>query len=316
MGFGPNAICFLFAAREAGVDFSRTLTLGRQRLHLSTGDLRRSCARMGEPITRAEADALFAHADGYADALLARLGARDIDAIDASPYEGASIVHDLNLPIPDALKGRFTTVIDGGTLEHVFDLPRALRSCMEMLAPGGHFLGMSPANNQMGHGFYQFSPELFYRVFSIENGFTVERMFVYEGATTTPSYRWYAVRDPQLAGRRVTLVGRSEASLLVQARKLHEVPAFVHPPQQSDYAAAWANGDAARSGEPLRRARLAGPIAAAKAWTVRHAPGLIVRVRRTLSRIVGARRFEKSAYAPVDVRRGLGVSRDADPWDD
>ena len=77
----------------------------------------------------------------------------------------------MNLPIGDDLKRKFSVVIDGGTLEHVFNFPVAIKNCMQMLDVGGHFFVHTMANNFMGHGFYQFSPELFYRVFSPENGF-------------------------------------------------------------------------------------------------------------------------------------------------
>ena len=108
---------------------------------------------------------------GYAEEFLKRLGAKETISIDASAYEGASLVHDMNLPIGDDLKRRFSVVIDGGTLEHVFNFPVAIKNCMQMVDVGGHFFVHTMANNFMGHGFYQFSPELFYRVFSPENGF-------------------------------------------------------------------------------------------------------------------------------------------------
>ena len=69
------------------------------------------------------------------------------------------------------LKNKYTLVIDGGCLEHIFNFPVAIKNCMEMLQEGGHFIGITPANNLMGHGFYQFSPELYFRIFSKENGF-------------------------------------------------------------------------------------------------------------------------------------------------
>jgi len=36
----------------------------------------------------------------------------------------------------------------------------------------------TPASNLCGHGFYQFSPELFYRALNATNGFEVERMIM------------------------------------------------------------------------------------------------------------------------------------------
>ena len=86
--------------------------------------------------------------------------------MDASSFEGATVVHDLNLPITEALKGRFDVVCDAGTIEHVMNFPTAIRNCMEMVRVGGHLILGTPANNFFGHGFYQFSPELWFRLFS------------------------------------------------------------------------------------------------------------------------------------------------------
>ena len=60
----------------------------------------------------------------------------------------------MNEAIPDSLKGKFSCVLDGGTLEHVFNFPQAIKNAMEIVAIGGHFLGVVPANNFSGHGFY------------------------------------------------------------------------------------------------------------------------------------------------------------------
>ena len=63
--------------------------------------------------------------------------------------------------------GQFDVVYDGGTLEHVFNFPVALRNAMELLRPGGRLFTIHTcANNLCGHGFYQFSRELFYRTLS------------------------------------------------------------------------------------------------------------------------------------------------------
>jgi hypothetical protein len=45
-----------------------------------------------------------------------------------------------------------------------FNFPVALANAMKMAKIGGHFAARTPANNQCGHGFYQFSPGLFYRI--------------------------------------------------------------------------------------------------------------------------------------------------------
>jgi len=96
-------------------------------------------------------------------------------------------------------RSRFTLVLDGGTLEHVFDYPAALRQCLELVALSGHFITIAPAQNQMGHGFYQISPELFFRVLSGENGFTLRKMVLFD--TSRIDAPFFEVRDPALRRR-------------------------------------------------------------------------------------------------------------------
>jgi hypothetical protein len=45
-----------------------------------------------------------------------------------SPYEGAEIIHDLNRPVPDKLKESADFIVDGSTLDNVFDPAMVLRN--------------------------------------------------------------------------------------------------------------------------------------------------------------------------------------------
>jgi SAM-dependent methyltransferase len=245
MGFDVNGVKFLLSARASGVSFERVATIGRQGLHLDSGSLTgllRLFGVAGEPSEMAQL-----RKPGYAEPLLRLLGASEVCSVDASAFEGASLVHDMNRPIPESLACTFTAVIDGGSLEHIFDFPRAVRNCMEMLAVGGHFLGITPANNFLGHGFYQFSPDLYYRIFTRENGFEVERLLYFENV---PDAEWFEFADPAAVGRRIEFSNQRPTYLLVQARKLASVEVFAAAPQQSDYTARWAAG--ARPQGPLK----------------------------------------------------------------
>ena len=123
------------------------------------------------------------------ETLFQSLGASSVDSMDNSDFEGARLVHDLNQPIPADWKGRYDAVIDGGTLEHVFNFPVALRNVMEMVQPGGRLFIHNCANNLCGHGFYQFSPELFFRVLSPANGFQMQHCVAVEYGVRR---RWFA----------------------------------------------------------------------------------------------------------------------------
>ena len=236
MGFNFDGTRFLLYARTQGVRFERTATVGRPELHLSAEALRKNLSDFGYVMSGGEVDEMMRKAGGFAEPFLEALGAGEVCSFDASGFEGASHIHDFNLPVGEGFKNRFTAVIDGGTLEHVFNFPVAIKNCMEMLEVGGHFLGMTPANNFPGHGLYQFSPELFFRVFSEPNGFRVVRMIVFEGS---PGGDWFEVADPAAVGERVSFVNSQQATLLVIAQKVRTAQIFAAPPQQSDYAALW-----------------------------------------------------------------------------
>jgi hypothetical protein len=93
------------------------------------------------------------------------------------------------------------------------------------------------ANNWMGHGFYQFSPELFYRVFSEVNGLRVDRLVLYEKYLFSPRYE---VPDPASVRGRIELSNAwIGVSLLVRATRIRKTKLFPTWPQQSDYSEAW-----------------------------------------------------------------------------
>jgi hypothetical protein len=264
MGLDFNAIKMLLWAKNLGVSFERTLTLGRQGLDCSGRRLSRAIRDFGLPGTREDIDRCLRRAPMQAlraDEFLRFLGAKEVVSVDNSDFEGATLLHDLNQPFPESERGRFNLVIDGGTLEHIFDFPAALRHCLELLPLGGHFLSLTPANNQMGHGFYQFSPELFFRVFSAENGFALRKIVIYE---TFKNARFFQVNDPAITGYRNQLVSNKRMSLAVLAQRTANTPILVKPPLQSDYVSAW---------ERTRR-----PDNSAQA-----SPGLFRRIRTRLS---------------------------------
>lgn len=233
MGVDLHAARLLMLAKREGIDFTRTVTLGHQWLHVESWDLESLFREMGlgvgaEDLLKVEC------AMPYADEFIKLLGAAEVSSIDASEYENASIIHDMNDCLPASLEKRFTAVVDCGTLEHIFDFPSAIRNCMKLLEIGGHLLIVTPANNFMGHGFYQFSPELFYRVLSPANGFEVKRMFVSEVRRCSA---WYELPDPAALNHRVELTNNMPTYLLLIAKKVSDVVPFRSVPQQSDYEA-------------------------------------------------------------------------------
>lgn len=225
MGIDIDVAKFLVSARERQVNYARTLTLGSQKFQFYDYDYK----TLGDVYGLKD----FPHIENSIE-FFRYLGAEEVSAMDYSDYEGAAILHDLNVPIGDELKERFTFVLDGGTTEHVFNFPTALKNAMEMVEIGGHLAVITGGNNFLGHGFYQFSPELFYRTLSAENGFSVKRLIAAEVGG-----RWFEVSDPQNVRSRVELVNDKPVYLMVLAERIERRTIFENTPQQSDYVQMW-----------------------------------------------------------------------------
>jgi hypothetical protein len=170
------------------------------------------------------------------DLVLLALGFDDIHALDISDHDGADLIGDLNDPDLYRQIGRqFGTVVEIGTIEHVFHIPNALWNLVKMCELGGEIVHASPVNNWPNHGFYQLSPTLFHDYYAA-NGFEVlESRFMrypadWQGPIAHAEYRHEpSFRDPiPLDGLRYML--------WFKARKIAERD---HPvfPQQSAYAA-------------------------------------------------------------------------------
>lgn len=99
-------------------------------------------------------------------------GFTDLVSIDASAFESADVVFDLNrTDIAATLPDPFDLVLDCGTIEHVFHVPNVLRNIHDLTRPGGYVMHITPCNNFVDHGFFQFSPTFFFDYY-MANGFS------------------------------------------------------------------------------------------------------------------------------------------------
>jgi SAM-dependent methyltransferase len=89
-------------------------------------------------------------------------GIKNVQVMDIDEYEGADHLFDLNQPeCPSGLHSKFDLIVDGGSLEHCFNLPNALNSIGTMLRENGVVFHTNPANLMIDHGFFQISPTLY-----------------------------------------------------------------------------------------------------------------------------------------------------------
>ena len=116
-----------------------------------------------------------------AHSLLTMLGADKVYVADVSDYEDPDYLMDLNFPVDSDYHDRFDTIVDVGTLEHIFDVPIALQNISKMLKIGGNLVFIVQCSNAIDHGFYMFSPTLFYDYFT-SNGFTIKGCYLTEGS--------------------------------------------------------------------------------------------------------------------------------------
>jgi hypothetical protein len=248
-----HAVNFLCDAHKNGLRFDDVVTMGRSQLMIDGGLLAEALEHF-----EIKADPNEFQQGGYpppfGESLFRWLGARHVDALDASDYEGANLIADLNQPVPESYRARYDLVYDSGSLEHIFNVPQVLRNYMEMTRVGGSVLIETFASNLMGHGLYQFSPELFYRVFSPENGFRVVRTVVFE---YYPFSTFYDIPDPSEIRSRIELCQASwdAIGIIVQAERTANTPVFARWPQQSDYSVVW---ESSARVEPARPS--VGPI--------------------------------------------------------
>lgn len=223
MGIDIHTAQFLASVRRKGIPLGRTITLGRQAVYMPKEVYKSRLTPLG----------LGPAKWPYADDLFAGLGATTLDIMDASNYEGANVIWNMNQPIEAALKESYDCVFDGGTLEHIFNFPIALKNCMQMVKVGGHLIIATMMNNWAGHGFYQFSPELFYNAVSSENGFAPLKAFlVHQG-------RWYSIANPKVVHKRVELLSKDRVTLFFLAKRQECKQVFASWPQQTDYSALW-----------------------------------------------------------------------------
>jgi hypothetical protein len=73
MGIDSSTVQFLTLAKAKGVDFSRTLTIGRQSLYGAAWSIERA--------------GLCGAREPYGDGMFRSLGAITLESLDASPYE-------------------------------------------------------------------------------------------------------------------------------------------------------------------------------------------------------------------------------------
>lgn len=218
----------------------RTLMLGRQGFKVQGKQrwhYKRSLRRNRIEVAYSD----FLQEDGYAETLLRMLGFGDVETMDFSDYEGATVLHDLNHLPPPELEGQFDMILDGGTIEHVFNVPNALECVYRMLRPGGRLISNNGLNGWHGHGMYQFNPEL---VWTFWHRACNCRVIDCRAIPIDPDIEGFGhvrLSDPAITGRRLRLrgkIGPGRTYLYYEVEKT-ETSHLPDIALQSDYETRW-----------------------------------------------------------------------------
>src|SRR5258706_6761643 len=172
---GIDSRCLVFLHRiSRSRPLGNCVTLGRQHLFVEPHLLNWASTVTGIP-----RNVLHRLNNCFAEDLLVKyFGAIEVVSLDLFKRDKPSILLDLNTPIPDRLTGRFDSVLDLGTSEHIFSTKEVFSNVRKLCKSSGFILHYLPGNNMCGHGMYQFSPSLFQAVYNNEFARGSARIFL------------------------------------------------------------------------------------------------------------------------------------------
>lgn len=104
------------------------------------------------------------------------LGCRSVKALDHSDYEGAEIIHDLTKPLPSPLHGIADFIVDGSTLDNVFNPVLAINTLTELLRPGGRIILHNMYSNNYEP--YNILPPIWYLDYFVMNKFVDCKVYI------------------------------------------------------------------------------------------------------------------------------------------
>jgi hypothetical protein len=176
------------------------------------------------------------------------LGYETTESIDYFPDEHPTYVEDLNCSVPHTLHGRYSLVYDGGTMEHCFNSPQVMKNAVALVKTGGIVIHHVPTNNWVDHGFYQFSPTLFFDFYGA-NGFTDLEMKIHFLGRRKESFIQY---NPRIDDPLPYFLGsKTRVMIFFKARKSVD-PVDIRFPIQGRYRELFGNEGGAGAGKPRK----------------------------------------------------------------
>jgi len=116
-------------------------------------------------------DTATRHGQGsiFDHSLIASFSSCDYNCLDVSDYEGATIIHNMNIDIPELYHNTYDFIYNGSCMDNLFDPVTFLKNTSKMLKPGGRIIHLECASALAG-AYLSFSPEWFFSYYAI-NGY-------------------------------------------------------------------------------------------------------------------------------------------------
>jgi hypothetical protein len=167
MGIARGMIKLLMREGRERKFTGNIITAGKQDVYATADDVRKWAAEMNFELN-SDVDIEISSIEEFKKlkyisdvTFFKMLGFNKVDSLDYSDYQGCTILHDLNYPIPKDLEGKYELVFDGGTMEHVYDVAMVMSNFNALTKISGRIIHASPSSNHTDHGLYMFSPTFF-----------------------------------------------------------------------------------------------------------------------------------------------------------
>jgi hypothetical protein len=120
--------------------------------------------------------------------LIKKFNLKKLVSFDINKLEGASEIKDFDNPIN--YKEKFDIFFDGGSLQHIFNIPQALKNIIKMTKLNGTIIHTVTFDGFQGFGLYQLSPEIFFNLYNKNNGFKNTKIYLIENLNNK---FWYKI---------------------------------------------------------------------------------------------------------------------------
>lgn len=235
MGISKGVISLLLEARNTNPLLFKgsILQLGKQDIYLKRDQINSLMKKYGNK--------KFIQSEVFDDKdFFELIGFEDVQSLDANDYESSTIIHDMNNPIEEKWFNNYDCVFDGGTLEHIFNVKESFENINKLLKTGGIVIHASPSSNHVDHGFYMFSPTLFYDFYTT-NGYEIIMSKIFEYTPNHANEKWkiYDYKPGSIDTLSFGGWGNKMLGIYFVARKTAEMNSKITIPQQGYYKERW-----------------------------------------------------------------------------